>query len=57
MMLVDSDKWEIARTIYASLTAKGKVVITKFPYGVSRLSLKFNDLNVHGDTMTIFYEE
>jgi len=43
-LLVNSDDWLIARTIYASFTAKGKVKIEKRPDGVSRFSFGLTDL-------------
>ena len=45
-LLVNSDEWPIARTIYASFTAKGKVGITKKGGGVSRLSFGLDDLSI-----------
>lgn len=38
-LLIDSEDWPIARTIYASFTVKGRVTINNVAEGVSRLSL------------------
>jgi hypothetical protein len=45
-LLVDSKEWPIARTIYASFTAKGKVGIAKQGEDVSRFSFGLKDLSI-----------